>query len=415
MRSLALACAIVAALPAIVRADDVLEQCMHDATRAMTARGAAPVGEPLVSFMREGETRALPFTLDESGCVGVLAVGHRRVHDIDLVLHTDTGMQLAQDVEVDAHPYLRFCGAAGLRLVATVRMYKGQGEVRIARYVRAPAALPDLDATLGGCFAGGGGMRRPSGEVGPAPPGRPLADSIAELERELAELGYRAHGQEERGALEAPARDGHLLTLEPGRCYAVVAAGDARVVDLDLFVHSAGGAEMARDVTRGAKAVARFCTEQQTAAAEIRMFEGGGEYRVRTFVLDEPAGSERPPGVTGFARIGHAEASARMRSRGFDPRPLAWALIGPGQALPMPVRLSAGRCYAFAAVPAEETATGDLDVILLDDDDALLSWDVGPGNVPMLFHCATRTGVHRVVGRVYDAIGRYLVLIGQDR
>ena len=415
MRPVALACAILALSPGLAAADDVLEQCMADATRAMTQRGAQPAGEPLVAFMREGETRSLPFTIEENGCVGVLAVGHRRVHDIDLVLHTDTGMQLVQDVEVDAHPYLRFCGAAGLRLVATVRMYKGQGEVRVARFARAPAALPDLDATLGGCFAGGGGMRRPSGEVGPAPPGRPLADSIAQLEDELAELGYRAHGQEQRGALEAPARDGHLLSLEAGRCYAVVAAGDARVVDLDLFVRSAGGAELARDVTRGAKAVARFCADQPAAAAEIRMFEGGGEYRVRAFVLDEPPPASRPPGVTGFARIGHAEATARMRSRGFTARPLAWGLIGPGQALPMPVRLEAGRCYAFAGVPAEETASGDLDVILLDDDDALLAWDVGPGNVPMLFHCATRSGVHRVVGRVYDAIGRYLVMIGEER
>ena len=395
-------------------ADGVLARCIDDATSAMAARGARRAGDAIVAFMQEGQTRSVPITLEAAGCVGVLAVGHRRVHDIDLVLQTDTGMALAQDVEVDAHPYLRFCGAAGLRLIATLQMYKGQGEVRIVRFTDAPAALPDLDRTLGGCFAGGGGMRRPSGEVGPAPPGRPLAESVAETERELAGLGYRPQGVEERGTLEAPARDAHVLQLGAGRCYAVIAIGDAHVTDLDLFVRGPTGAEIARDTSRGAKAVARFCPEHPTVSAEVRMFQGAGEYRLRAFLLDEPAPDARPVGVSGFARVGLAEATARMRAHGMAPRPVAWGLIGPGQALPMPVRLEAGKCYAFAGVPSPEIAGGDLDLILLDDEDALLGWDVGPGNVPLVFHCATRTGVHRIVGRVYDAAGRYLVLLGEE-
>ncbi len=396
-------------------ADDTLRACVDEAAQAMEARGARRVGETVVGFLREGEARSVPFTLEEAGCVGVLAVGHRRVHDLDLVLQTDSGMTLAEDVEVDARPYLRFCGAAGLRLVATVQMYKGRGEFRLVRFADAPATLPDLHRTLGGCFAGGGGMRRASADVGPAPPGRALPERLARLDGDLGDLGYRALGLERSGSLSAPQREAHPLSLEAGRCYAVVAVGDLGVADLDVSIRTAAGRELARDVARDAAAVTRLCVgAAEPLVAEVRMFQGSGAYRLRVMALDERRTGERPPGVEGFARIGHAELRARMTARGMAARPLGWGLIGPGQALGMPVELEAGKCYAFGGAPADEVQAGDLDLILVDEDEALLAWDVGPGNVPLVWHCAERSGAVRVVGRVYGAAGRYLVLMGEQ-
>ena len=407
--------AIVAAAVSTARADDTLGQCIAGATAALRSQGARPIDEPMIDFMLEGQSRAIPFTLDEAGCVGVLAVGHRRVHDIDLALYTESGIALVQDVEVDARPYVRFCGAEGLTLVATLHMYKGQGEVRLVRFADAPADLPDLHRTVGECFAGGGGMRRPSADVGPPPPGRPLAEQLEEVRAELGALGYSDHDSERSGTLQIQQREAHAMSLPPGRCYAVAAVGDAGVIDLDLFVRTPVGVELARDVERDASAVARLCVDDQPAhVVEVRMFQGAGDYRVRAFVLDEQSASPAPAGLAGFARIAYAEAAARMRQRGMAPRPVGWGWLGPGERLAMPVRLEAGRCYAFAGAPADETASGDLDLMLLDDDETLLGRDVGTGNVPLLWHCAERSGIHRVVGRVYGAAGRYLVLIGED-
>lgn len=414
-RGTAFAVVLSCLAPSAVSADD-LGECVDEAVRAMRARGARPVGEPVVAFLREGQSRSVGFQLDEAGCVGVLAVGHRRVHDIDLVLHTDSGMALEQDVEVDAHPYLRFCGAEGLRLFASVRMYKGQGEVRVVWFADAPQALPDLHRTMGDCFAGGGGLRRPPADVGPAPPVRSVERTMEAMQADLVALGYRPSGRDRNGTLRAPQRDVHPLPVAAGRCFAVVAAGDGGIADLDLFVRTSTGREVARDTSRRASARVRFCApEGETLVAEVRAFQGGGAYGLRTFALDEPAGAGRTPGLEGFARIGYAELSARMAARGMRARPVAWGRIGPGQALRMPVTVEAGRCYAFGAVPADDAARGDLDLIVVDEDDALVAWDVGPGRLPIVWHCAERSGGLRAVGRIYGAVGNYLLIVGEER
>jgi len=413
--ALAAVAASVLATAGPARADDPLEQCVEAAVSAIEEGGARRVGETAVGFLDEGDSHSVELTLEEETCVGVLAVGHHRVHDLDLVLHTDTGLALEQDVEVDARPYIRFCGAEGLSLVATVHMYAGRGEFRVVRFVDAPPTLPDLNRTVGRCFATAGGMRRPPGAVGPEPEGRSVAESMAALTSELGELGYRPHQQQERGSLGPRQRDAHGLRLEGGRCYAAAAAGGEHTLDLDVFVRTPAGREVARDVARDRNAVARLCVESTGVhVVEVRMYHGRGDYALQVFVLDEPPGV-RPPGLEGRARVAHAEVSARMDAHALSPRPLAWGMIGPGQALYMPVQLTAGRCYAFGGVPADEMSDADLDLILLDDEEELLGWDLGRESTPIVYHCAERTGTHLVVGRVYGALGRYLVLVGEER
>jgi len=65
-------------------------------------------------------------------------------------------------------------------------------------------------------------------------------------------------------------------------------------------------------------------------------------------------------------------------------------------------------------VPSEDLNGGDLDLVLLDDRDALVAWDVGGDSTPLVWHCAARTAVYRVSGRVFGARGRYLVLQGES-
>ncbi len=395
--------------------DDLLGVCVASATAALAEVGARPLSPPHREFLLEGQSRTLPFALDAGECIGFLAVGHRRVHDIDLVLMSEDGVVLAQDSNVDARPWVRFCGAPGLRLVVTALMYKGQGEIALIPFGNAPPQLPDLGRTVGGCFATSGGTRTPTVRIGAPPPGPRLGEAITRTTRELEEMGYRPTGDEQRGELQEGFRDAKRVLLEGGTCYAVAAVGDENVTDIDLFIRTSTGMEVGRDDSRRAEAVVRICPPRSgELVAEIRMYGGGGAYALITERLDEPQ-VVLPLGVEGNARGRYLEVARRFESRGLGPRPLSWGMLTPGQVLSVPVELEAGHCYALSAVTADEAADGDLDLMLLDEEGALLSWDLGRGTAPMLFYCAEESGQYRVRGRLYGAWGRYLTVLGEER
>jgi hypothetical protein len=412
---LALVSAVVAvAPPARAHDDDLLGVCVASATDALAAVGATPLSPPRRDFLLEGQSRSIPFTLERGQCVGFLAVGHQRVHDIDLVLMSEDGVVLAQDANVDARPWVRFCGAAGLRLVVTALMYKGQGEIALLPFDDAPPQLPDLGRTVGGCFATSGGTRTPTVRIGAPPPGPRLSEAMSRTSERLAELGYRRMGNEQRGELQEGFRDARSVLLEGGHCYAVAAVGDERVMDLDLFIRTSSGLEVGRDDSRRSSAVVRLCPPRSgELIAEVRMYGGSGDYAVVTYQLDEPQ-VVLPRGVEGNARGRYLEVARRLQMRGLGPRPLSWGMLVPGQVLSIPVDLTAGRCYALSAVTADEAADGDLDLMLLDEDGRLVSWDLGRGTAPMIFHCPDRSGRFHVRGRLYGAWGRYLTVLGEE-
>lgn len=387
---------------------------MRAAIAELERAGVRPLGETVIEFLPEDRLGSTRLRLENEGCVGVLAIGHSLVSDLDLALYTSGGIELARDVQMDAHPYVRYCGAAGLEIVAVVHMFKGRGEYQLQAFDNAPASLPDLNRTIGGCFASSGGFRSAPVDVGTEPSGVPLDRAVELRTTALAALGYRAlPTADQPGTLEGRDREVVALELAPHACYAIAALGGTGVLDLDVYVRSLNGAEVARDDRRERDGVAKFCAgEDPRVLVEIRMFDGGGEYVVRVFRLAEPPG-ELPVGITGRARVAYAEALSILRSRSFEARPLAWGFLLPGRALAMPFRVTAGRCYAFAGVASDELTNGDLDVVLLDEDERRIGWDLGRRSPPVVYHCAERDGLVRVVGRVYGARGRYMALVGE--
>jgi hypothetical protein len=393
---------------------DVLGQCLASAEAALRAEGATPIAPVSRDFLTEGQSRSTPFVLEGDSCVGFLAVGHRRVHDIDLVLMTEEGVVLAQDANVDARPWVRFCGARGLRVVVTAMMYKGQGEVGLLAMANAPPQLPDLSRTVGACFATAGGTRRPSARIGAPPPGPRLRDATETVVAELGALGYTRVSNTQTGEIDEGLREARSLLLEGGRCYAVSVVGDEGVGDIDLFIRTPAGLEVARDDTRRATAVVRLCPDRSgELIADVRMYAGSGAYVLSIHAADLP---DAPPplGIEGNARGRWAEVTRRLSARGLVPHGLAWGMLVPGQTLSIPVDLVAGRCYAFSAVTADEAGEGDLDLMLLDDQGALLGWDVGRDTAPLLFHCAERSGRFAIRGRLYGGWGRYLTIRGEE-
>lgn len=396
-----------------VQADE-LEECAQAAVEALERQGGRLDGQR-VGFLLEGTSETSIFELEADTCVAYLGVGHRRVQDLDIALHTESGIALAQDVELDAHAYVRYCGGAGLRMTVTTLMYKGRGEYRLLRFLDAPASLPDLNRAVGGCFASRMGLRHPPADVGPEAPGLSAEEAGAAVRQTLGDLGYRPHLPPRALRLVERESASEAVSLPSDRCFAAVAAAGPGVADVDLAVRGGDGRPLGRDRERGSHAVARFCVD---AAGEhlvdVRVVRGAGDVRVEVLALDEPRGP-RPNGVDGAARAPYAEVVARLTRHGLRPRALSWGLLSPGRSLSMPVRLEAGRCYGVAGVPDDGLPSGDLDLLLLDDTGALRAWELSSDATPVLYHCPDRTALHRVVGRAFGARGRYLVVIGEDR
>ncbi len=413
--TLALGGVLAAAVASHARADDSLGQCVDSAVSALRQRGGRTFGATTVGFLDEGESHTEIVQLPANGCVGFLGVGHRRVQDLDIGVFTAGGIALAQDVAVDSHPYVRYCGVRGLELAIVVHMYKGRGEYRLVHLLDAPARLPDLGRVVGECFSEDVGVTIPPTDVGPEPASPSARDQLATVAGRLARLGYHPRGQVESGALDQRQTAVRSVQLDGGHCYAIAAVGGSGVADLDLFVRGAGDVAVGRDVSRARDALVRMCADQSGAyRAQVRMYQGKGAWALRVYGLDEPSGRGRPPGVEGDTRIPYAEVVARMAGRGLQAAPVGWGLIWPGHTLSMPVRLDAGHCYAVAGVPGASLSGGDLDLMLLDAAGSRVAWDVGSGSTPLVFTCPARSATYRVVGRVYGATGTYLVMLGRD-
>ena len=394
---------------------DGLDACVNAATAALAEQGARVAEEAAPQFLRQGQSATRAFTLRRDGCVALFAVGHARALDVDLSVYVEGGIAVGQDVELDAHAYVRYCGAEGLRLYGNVRMFKGQGEVRLLMIENAPVALPDLNRTVGACFASRGGVRRATVDLGPEPAAPDLSWSVAQRSVALATLGYRNHGTEI--TVRPPRRQSAALplALDPGRCYAVTAVAGPGVLDVDLAVRDGSGRVVVRDGSRARDGQVRLCADSAGPyVAEPRIFQGDGEVALVTHVLEEPDTRDLPAGVEGLGRVPYAEAVAQLRSRGYAPEPIGWGYLSPGQSLTFPVPLAGQRCHALVVVPAAELVGSNIDLMLRDEAGRVLAWDLGRGSEPMVFHCTESAISARAMTRTYGGRGRYLLILGRS-
>ena len=355
---------------------------------------------------------------DGAGCIGLLALGHQRLRALQLQVHDESGQQRVR--VAGARPYARVCGIRGGQLHVTLTATDGRGEFQVLALQQAPQELPQLRAWLQECAPLDGLAAATLPDVGPEPKGPPIWRALSLVEARLEELGYKQLGETQFGHLKERRREGRARYLVGGRCYSIAAVGDSKVVDLDLrlFAPSRDATLLASDVSRGRDAVVKICPQRSGQyLLDVRMYQGSGNYALRSFVLAEPNGEARPSGVQGLARILYAELVSRIERRGMVARPLGWGLVPAGNALTLPVQLEAGRCYALGGVPADEIQRGDLDLALVDGSGTLLAWDVGRGSQPLIFHCAKRSGTYRTVASIHgnrDA-SRYLVVLGQSQ
>ena len=401
---------------AAAEGQNTLRACVERAVNAARSQGARPSGPPVVDFMLTGDERTYEYALPENGCLGLLAVGHRQVQHLGLALLAPSGRLLAQDDARSAHPYARFCGPAGRKLVVDVRMLDGEGEFHLVPLWNAPASLDALETIMGSCMSTGD-PRPDLIDVGPEPLGPPIDVELSALSKRLAGLGYRRGGGVLAGGLPERQREVRRVMLEGGQCYALAGVGDGDVEDIDMRLLSISDttALVASDVTRQRDAVLKVCPERPGVfVLDVRMYRGAGSYVVQSYGLSEPPGP-RPPGVEGGTRIPYAELTAQLAERGMRTTPVAWGLLQPEGVQAVPLHLRAGRCYAVSALAAPEFAGGDMDMSLVDEEGRLFASEIGPSPHPLVFHCAERDTLARAVVQAHEIRrpARFLLVLGE--
>lgn len=393
------------------RADEPLADCVGRHILHAQGKGAAIERAARTDFLLTGDARVYMHRYAASGCVSFFAAGTRFTQAVDLTVLSPSGKTLATGESRVTLPRAEYCGHRGETVFVSVRVTDGQGEVVYGALSGPGAGLEDAS------FCAALGAPRPSPlELGPEPSARSLEDELQALSGEFRELGYTPDGLVAFGALLAGQHEARMLNLEPDRCYALAAVGDADVVDLDLRVFAQGTSPepVASDTTRRRNAIVKLCTTSRTRyVLDTAVFQGDGAYVVEALKLAEPA---RVPGIEGQARISYAELGTRMQTRGFEAEPVTTGLVAANERLRVPLPVHAGMCYAFAAVAVSDSPRGALDLGVLDESGRLVALDSGKDDDPLVYHCPAADGVVSVLVRAKNTRGtsRFALVVGRE-
>jgi hypothetical protein len=296
-----------------------------------------------------------------------------------------------------------------------------------------------------GCAAGAGRAEPPAGPVAAV---RALRVGVASqgFGRSMSPLlGARVDAVSEAFAARGTQRlaeafvtflregtgDGFRVHVDRAQCVGFVGVGREGLVDLNLRVLSAAGAELDQDTRIDAHPYVRVCAPQGEALhVRAQAVRGSGEVAVLLLAnppvvappLDDVLGPGRANGLFSGPRAPRGEigrdpsapsASVQLR-RALDAlsalgaTPLGETFDGalPRQGITArPFALQPGRCYV--ALAFGEAGVEDLDLRVSDPVGRPLTQDVALDAHPSLRFCTTRGGPHRVDVRMYAGAGRW--------
>jgi len=351
-------------------------------------------GFALPGQARTGRTRI------SRACVGVFAVGEGEVLDLDVVVRSETGEELAADRREERWAYVRVCGETSLRW--SVRVAEGRGPWALAILGDAPEALPPLGNALT-CFAGRSGVGTRTPDVGREPP---REDAAAKLRAHRAWIEARGY-EPIRDEVWATRIGGLAAELRAGACYAIGAIGDdgSRIA---LRLLAPEGSEVTAEQGRGMASV-RFCARTDGAFRIEAADDDSERFAIVLHRLDLGAPMAH---VRGPSRVLLAELRALWESRGFSLEPTAWLHLQDEEEASMRLDLGPG-CEVVAVLPAAELAGADVDLELAREG-LLIGADRGPREVAATVTCGAG-GAHRLLVSARRGEGRVLVLRGRAR
>jgi hypothetical protein len=312
--------------------------------RRLASGGLTRAGAPSSALLQREEARRVTATLTHGTCYAFAAFSGARGQDVDLFLYAPGGQRLERDDGHEADAFVRHCPLVSGSYQLEVKLSDGQGPVWLVSWAQGPA-LPTAVASFE--------------EGGPAPGAAGDASSPPDAARRRLEHDMHARGYEAMAdAVVDTVGNGnvaqHEIALEAGKCYALTAAADASVTDVDVAVFDRQ-TEIGRDTTNATWAVARVCPPRALRArVEVSAAAGAGQAQMRSYVW--PHSTQGPFDLQGAIFVRLAEATNLLGRHGYEPSASpVLADIHEGQPVRADVDLAAGTCYALVA-------TGNADV-----------------------------------------------------
>ena len=354
----------------------------------MSSTGYQPIGQLSGVSMRSGETQRWSAQLFAGQCYTFAVFAGPGVSDADLFV-LQQGRTLARDTAMVADAAVRdVCITQTGSYFVSPHIAGGAGVVWFAAYARpnraaaptgtptqvtqTPIAINMHTGSTGGLDSTYNGVSRDLQRVGYAPFSEPLNLQLNE-------------GQDQ----SQPVR------FEAGACYAVAAAGDSTVRDLDLFLTDPSGAEVDRDYAQDADPVVRVCPPA-TGEFTLRMHMTAGQGGIRLGLFRWNSGTSGA-GMSGLLFVRNAEVTRILQADGYQGDAdfeLVRGTIREGRSATRTVNLQNGACYAFVGVGG--TGVSDLNLVV-QHGRAAVAEDRTLGAFPAARYCAHESGAHSVV------------------
>jgi hypothetical protein len=252
-------------------------------------------------------------------------------------------------------------------------------------------ALEEINQTLAGGFQ----APPPTADLDP------LRLGILRMERLWVRGGDRV--MEEMFNVAPGEPHHHPLTLQVGDCLTLYAFGEgsgAPPLDLDLELQNPDGWPVAAERALDAfPVIPGFCAETSGVYTLVATaYRGQGRAMMAAARLSDDAWAQKAAQLRSLIDL-HAP--------GFAPEGAPQSgFTEQGYASDVPLALSAGRCYAVAAVA--DSGIGDIDLDLIGRDERSVRRDIGTDPTPTILpFCPETSGIWRLKIRMYQGGGRY--------
>lgn len=306
-------------------------------------------GEPRGQVFDERGDRSYQLSLTAGTCYAFGTFAGPGVTDTDAYIVDGSGNELTSDTSTAADALVRLCAETTGSYELRARMYSGSGAVFVAGWTQASAQQAPTETVIAAQSTAGAG----------------LEENARLLDADLRARGYESYGETARGQLGASESRDFPISLEGGKCYAVLAVGDSGVRDLDLLLLDPRGREIDRDVEQDARPIVRVCPERSgDYAIRVRMANGEGAFVYAPYRW--PRGTRGPFGLAGLMYVRLAEVTSLLGVEGYEPSadimPDQGRLARQGRSATHTLHLPANACFAVLAVGGDGIT--DLDASL---------------------------------------------------
>lgn len=365
----------------------------------LTGRGFQRVGEAVPVALTQREERTFPVQLESGFCYAFASTVNSTIGDSDLFLSANSGRNVAEDRNPSRDARIQYCATETGQYQLRTRAYQGNGTLFVTSYVRPQENTQTVAATpTAPILSNTNGVASNS-----------LDEAFALADAELRARGYETYAARSDGELAERATRETPLELEGGKCYAISAAGADGVRNLDLFLITARGQTLDRDIEQGSSAVVRVCPESTgTYTARVLLAQGEGRFSVQAYRW--PRGTRGPFGLQGVIFLRLAEMMQLLSTEGYEPdldySPERGNLPRATTRGTHTLSLAANTCYAVLAVGGD--GVSDLGITLSRSGTTLES-DRSTNSFPLVYRCTTTAEEDSLEVRAESGTGDYVV------